>query len=404
MKIGILGAGISGLSSALLLQSQGHQVSVFEKEGRPGGLARTRKIDGYYFDIGGGHIFNAKSKVVKDWVFDILPVEKWKYNLRKAKISYQGKLLDYPFELALGQLSPEQTSDCIVDLFNARQGKEPANFHDWLIWQFGTSIAREYLIPYNQKMWGYDLREISTDWIRGKLPTPDIKAIVYAALSKDPRETEMVHSSFYYPYQGGIQAFVDAMSEKLQDLRLKVPVLSLEKINSDWVINGEFRCDKVISTISLPELAKVYSFPTVIKDIIDRLKYKSTTIALFDARVDPDISWIYFAGPERYNKLSYVSNFSDSSSPMILADISGKATEDELRSLKVGRLIDYHYNQYAYPIFYKDYKDSLNKIFKYISENDLVLLGRFAEWKYYNMDKCIERVFQYVQGAEYVYQ
>jgi len=39
MKIAIIGAGFTGLTSAFRLQQSGHEVSVFEKESKPGGLA-----------------------------------------------------------------------------------------------------------------------------------------------------------------------------------------------------------------------------------------------------------------------------------------------------------------------------------------------------------------------------
>src|SRR3989344_4862280 len=39
MKIGIVGAGFTGLSAAYYLTSDGHDVTVFEKDEKPGGLA-----------------------------------------------------------------------------------------------------------------------------------------------------------------------------------------------------------------------------------------------------------------------------------------------------------------------------------------------------------------------------
>lgn len=44
MKIAVLGAGLTGLTAAYYLSKNGHQVSVFEKESAPGGLASTFKL------------------------------------------------------------------------------------------------------------------------------------------------------------------------------------------------------------------------------------------------------------------------------------------------------------------------------------------------------------------------
>ncbi len=39
MKVGIIGAGFTGLASGLKLSKVGHEVTIFEKEDIPGGLA-----------------------------------------------------------------------------------------------------------------------------------------------------------------------------------------------------------------------------------------------------------------------------------------------------------------------------------------------------------------------------
>lgn len=52
-KVGIIGAGFSGLSAAAYLAKAGYQVTVFEKHAQPGGRARQfRTENGYVFDMG----------------------------------------------------------------------------------------------------------------------------------------------------------------------------------------------------------------------------------------------------------------------------------------------------------------------------------------------------------------
>lgn len=52
MNISIIGAGIGGLSTACLLASEGHSVTVFEKNQTVGGKLNTVKADGFTFDTG----------------------------------------------------------------------------------------------------------------------------------------------------------------------------------------------------------------------------------------------------------------------------------------------------------------------------------------------------------------
>ena len=51
-KVVIIGAGLSGLSSAALLGKEGFDVTVIEKHSVPGGVARVAREDGFVFDMG----------------------------------------------------------------------------------------------------------------------------------------------------------------------------------------------------------------------------------------------------------------------------------------------------------------------------------------------------------------
>lgn len=52
MKTVVIGAGIGGLTTACLLASKGHQVTLLEKNATPGGKMNERVLDGYRFDTG----------------------------------------------------------------------------------------------------------------------------------------------------------------------------------------------------------------------------------------------------------------------------------------------------------------------------------------------------------------
>lgn len=78
MRIAVVGSGIAGLSSALLLTRQGHQVSVFESAARPGGHSHTVDVtlDRLTFPVDTGFlVFNDRTYPRLVRLFDELGVE-----------------------------------------------------------------------------------------------------------------------------------------------------------------------------------------------------------------------------------------------------------------------------------------------------------------------------------------
>ncbi len=51
-KVGIIGAGLSGLMAGRILQDEGASVTLFDQARRPGGRSNTREHGPYRFDHG----------------------------------------------------------------------------------------------------------------------------------------------------------------------------------------------------------------------------------------------------------------------------------------------------------------------------------------------------------------
>ncbi len=65
MKVGIVGAGLGGLATAVRLAAAGYAVDIYDKQPGPGGKAFEERIGGYRFDTG-------PSLVTMPWVFEEL--------------------------------------------------------------------------------------------------------------------------------------------------------------------------------------------------------------------------------------------------------------------------------------------------------------------------------------------
>lgn len=404
MKIAVLGAGISGLSAARILKDKGHDVTVYEKENSVGGLARSRFINGILYDPHGGHILNSKHPEVMDWAFSILPKDKWKFTERNAKIYFNGKFVSYPFELSLCELDTDDAVNCIYDFILAQSGEEPTNFRDWLIWNFGQSICDYYMIPYNEKIWAYPLEEMETKWMQGKMPLPTKKEMIHSMLLKDPTERKMPHSTFYYPIDGGIQSFMDAIAKPL-NVRLNTTISSIKEFGEKWIINGYDEYDYVISTIPLPEMVTAMSsLPEEIVSKIRDLKYNSLTTVLFECP-RTDITWLYIPSHDyKSHRVGYQSaltphaNKDESMGAAALEiigerfDVAGLENQNNIlpAELDFHKTLDSEFTKYAYVIHDKNYRSNITEIKEYFDGiRNFDLLGRWGTWNYNNMDMCI---------------
>lgn len=407
MRVAVLGAGVSGITIAKKLEEKNIEVVIYEKCSQAGGLAKTRITDGYVYDLHGGHIFNSKHKEIVEWVFSFLPEEKWKYSVRNAKIFFGNKYVSYPFELSLCELDAEAATNCVYDYMMSQQGQEPDNFKDWLIWNFGQSIADYYMLPYNAKIWSYPLENMETKWMQGKMPLPEKKEIIKSLLLKDPSERKMPHSTYYYPIEGGIQAMIDAILQGL-NIKLNTAVEKVQKIDGKWYVNGEGGYDRVVSTIPLPVLSAAIELPERVLNAISGLKYNSLTTMLFKCP-ETDLSWLYIPSKEyRSHRVCYQGAFSPKACPEgcsgaieVIGDkfMVGKDILDTQsvipKELGLHGIIDSEYAEYAYVIHDKDYRSNTEEIINYFNSiAGFDLLGRFATWNYNNMDMCMLEAFK----------
>lgn len=432
MTTAILGGGLTGITLARLLHEKGDQVIVLETEPAHGGLCRSKKENGFTFDIGGSHIIFSRDQEVLGFMRRMIAKNEQR-NDRNTKIFYKQRFVKYPFENGLAELPPEDRFSCIngfvKNLIAIEKGEvpPPKNFREWIYATFGAGIAECYMVPYNEKIWKYPTEKMSQHWVDGRIPRPPVEDIIKSAIGI---ETEgYTHQAvFSYPLDGGIEALVAAIAKPiLSYIRTGFRVTSVRRSGASWIIsNGteEIIADRVICTIPVQHLLPcLESVPEAVQDACSALIYNSLICVNVGVRGPlPQISWMYIPDKTlgKTNRISFPSNFSRHAAPegcsSVLAEIThqpgdeiASMTNDELVA-EVTVMLDsmgicrkdkivftsVERQPFAYVVYDLAYQKNIAIVKEFCQGHGIPLVGRFAQFEYLNMDGVIRSVFDFV--------
>lgn len=401
-RVAVIGAGVSGLTIAQLL-SKHCEVKIFEKQSSPGGLIKCKRVDGNLYHMVGGHVFNSKRQDVLDWFWRQFDREnEFAKAVRNATV-FMDKPIGYPIENHLYQMEPELVQSVISDLIEIEKNEksEPESFGEFLKERFGTTLYEIYFKPYNEKIWKRDLSRVPLSWLAGKLPMPTVEEILLNNICK-AKETNMVHSSFYYPKNNGSQFLVDRLAEGL-NIQCGVDIKSIACLEKEkkWQINGEQIFDNIIFTGNIKSLIGVID-PALgldrFDDDIQALEYHGTTTVLCEIE-ENYYSWVYVPHPDiAAHRIINTGNFAGSNNSDGIKTATVEFTdyvekEEVLRNLERmpfnPKYIAHEFTEYTYPIQDSKTRPLIDQVKKTLEPYGVYLTGRFAEWEYYNMDAAM---------------
>ncbi len=405
----ILGGGVTGVAAARRLQQKGNDnFLLLEGEDEPGGLCRTKFVDGHHFDIGGGHVLHSKYPEVLDWIFEHIPKDNFNKFNTKVLIDLEGHPVEFPIELNLWQLPVDLQVEYLHSYIAAagNEKKDYDNFEDWIRNYLGDKIADNYMIPYNKKLWCLDIATLNTDWL-SKIPKTDIKLVLKTIIERNSNFTEEVvsHKSFYYPKEGGFQTIFDAIYKHIEDhveLGVKVKNLKYDKENELWIIDGKYKAKKIICTIPWTVMdIEIDGFDY--EEEFKNLDYLSDVISLWEREpYEHDAHWKYIPSPDvEQHREFYIHNFAPHSKPGgVMTDINRKRWVDNGKKWKAGVPLCEHENIYSYPLPTKVYKEAIRNILDFSKDYNLYGLGRWGQWQYFNTDQCIKQVMDFFENEK----
>ncbi len=442
----ILGAGITGMTSAYWLHRKNMPVRVLEADDVIGGASRTVHFNGFLFDLGGHRFYTRNEEVLK--LIDGLLGEEVITVSRISRIFLNDRFVDYPlgFFNALGALGPATSMavafsyawEKFTHLFHS---PPQATFEQWVVSRFGRRLYEIYFKPYSEKVWGIPCSELGADFAAQRIKGMSFREALKNMFIKKNAPASLV-SRFLYPSRG-FGRIHESMGEALPPGSVEVGARVVKVEHDDGRIthvthqkNGvEYRSavDRVISTIPVTDLVRCLS-PAAPKEVLEAaasLKYRDMVIiflTLDREQVTPD-HWIYFPTDPFISRFHEPKNWSRKMAPegktSLVVEVfcfEDEPVFKEADSILVGRatkrLVELGLIQEkdvcgslvirlkkAYPLYVKGYQQYTRSIFEYLGAfKNLQLAGRNGRYKYTSADYYIEmglRAAENAMGADH---
>lgn len=421
----IVGAGLTGLSCAYHL---GGDYLLLERELEPGGIVRTRiRMNSFHCD-GTGHWLHLRNAGMKELVNKLLPGQLVEHE-RKAVIFSHGAFTAYPFQANTYGLPREVIMECLLGLLKAKHPEDfgqkpvtepPQNFHDWIVRAFGEGIAKHFMIPYNQKLLGVNLKELMPAFAERFIPRPSTEDVIKGALGFS-KESLGYNAKFVYPRHGGIGALSRAFANALKEPPLYGTDVTEIDLGQKTVClaNGKtVRFERLVNTMPLVQLI------SMLKDVPEDVrtaakKLRATTVHYFDIGVRgtgdiaSDYHWVYFPEPEYifYRAGSYSAVHKESAPPgcrSYYVEMSGGASDlllqpeklkqRVLADLKRARILSEKDEilfmelcsiPHAYVVFDQHYEASRGFLIDYLNHYGVITGGRWGGWGYGGMEDAM---------------
>ena len=434
----VLGGGPAGLATAHELTAGGTRVTVLEREGHVGGLARTIHHKGYKFDLG-GHRWFTKNEDLNDWFRRLMDGHLVMVD-RISRIYHEGKYYNYPISIGdlVKNVSPLTiaqigASFAWASLRQAAGGRPVVTMQQAYTAQFGTKLYEMFFRRYSEKVWGAPCTELSADWVSQRSRGLSVATLAREALLGSRKDVVSLVEQFMYP-RDGYMRISERMAEDItaagNEVLLGARVTGVAyrgpaDFEVAYIRDGEtstIQADAVVSTIPLGVLARILSPACgpeveaaarglVFRDLI------TANVMLRRRRVSPD-TWLYIQDSDiLFGRMHEPKNWSpamvpdDEHTSLVLecfcsrGDHIWSMTDEEIGRRCVADLVNklgfieaaevediqIVRTRDAYPVYDLDYTRKTQTIQRHLRRHGgLHTVGRGGTFRYNNADHSIE--------------
>jgi len=368
----IVGAGIAGSVIANKIATElGEKVLIIEKKNHIGGNCYDYKDENnILIHKYGPHLFHTENKKVFNFLEQF---SKWEVYNHKVKAMIDGKIVPIPFNLnTLYEVFPDSLAKKLENkllsqyTYNSKVAiLELKKSTDKELQFLADFVYEKIFVHYTAKQWGMKPEEMDGA----------VTARVPIFIGRDDRYFNDTYQAL--PKDGYSKIFEKMLDNKNIKLMLNTDFQEIceAKDDSIYFMGNKFE-GKVIYTGQIDELFDCK---------FGELPYRSVDMKFetVDTEYYQEVGTVNY--PNNYD-FTRITEFKH-----IHPTISDKTTilKEYPQEYIRGENIPY------YPIFTDDNQKKYNEYLAYSKKyNNLILLGRLAEYKYYDMDDMVERVLE----------
>jgi UDP-galactopyranose mutase len=354
MKVLVIGAGWTGSTVANILNENGVEVLIIEKEAIVGGHSSSSRINGVVWEPYGAHIFHTSNDIVAKFVNKHGLRRKYEHKvITQIKDKGEDKYLSWPPQIdELKKLSKWKKIQNEIEALPA----EPVGqkFVDYVISMMGKTLYELFIEGYSIKQWGDELENLSSSFAPKRI---ELRNDGYKRLFRDKYE-------FFHPV--GVTPIIESIIGKI-DVALEKEV----SINNIYDYLTKF--DHVVLTCPLDVFLGS-----------DELKWRGIRLEpQYDSHEDVN----------SFNTKNYVINYPSLEVPYVRTIETKHATGQKIK----GTVVAYEYTGTAdrhYPIATTNNTyENINKLLKKEINSKLdgkaLFAGRLANYTYINQDQAI---------------
>jgi protoporphyrinogen oxidase len=272
------------------------------------------------------------------------------------------------------------------------------------------------MIPYNEKFWIVPLEEMTPAWTDNFIPVPKPSEVIEGFFAENKHRFGY-NACFWYPRQTGIEQLPRAFEQQLHNVskNSRISAIDLQKKELNVAGKGKVKFDTLISTMPLPEMAKIIRpLPANILDMFRKLRWNSIfNLNLgIEGATQKGRHWIYFPHKDTvFFRVGFFHNFSNNLVPYGKSAIYTEVAYSKNRPINKNKIVpriindlkacgilskknkvsvlDINDIKYGYPIYDEYYFQATKAIKKFLLKNNIIACGRYGSWQYMSMEDAI---------------